>query len=236
MWGINMFKFFRKKQDSKTSAVIVAAGSSSRMGQNKLLMEIMGIPVLVHTLRAFDTCNMINEIILVCREEDIPEYTRLITYFNIEKVKKVIVGGDTRSKSVLNGVLEVSNPFVAIHDGARPLIQDDIICDTINTAFKTNAAAPAVLSKDSIKTVQNGMLVSNVDRESVALVQTPQVFDTDLIKGALTKALDFNITDDVSAVELLGVSAAMTQGSYHNIKITTPEDILFAQSIWSELK
>lgn len=231
-----MFKFFRKKQDSKTSAVIVAAGSSSRMGQNKLLMEIMGIPVLVHTLRAFDTCNMINEIILVCREEDIPEYTRLITYFNIEKVKKVIVGGDTRCKSVLNGVLEVSNPFVAIHDGARPLIQDDIICDTINTAFKTNAAAPAVLSKDSIKTVQNGMLVSNVDRESVALVQTPQVFDTDLIKGALTKALDFNITDDVSAVELLGVSAAMIQGSYHNIKITTPEDILFAQSIWSELK
>lgn len=231
-----MFKFFRKKEIPRTSAVIVAAGSSSRMGQNKLLMDIMGMPVLVHTLRAFDVCNMIDEIILVCREEDIPEYTRLITYFNIEKAKKVIVGGETRNKSVLNGVLEVSNPFVAIHDGARPLITDDIICDTINTAFKTNAAAPAVLVKDSIKTVQNGMLVSNVDRESVALVQTPQVFDTDLIKGALTKALDFNITDDVSALEILGLATAMTQGSYHNIKITTPEDIIFAQSIWSELR
>lgn len=231
-----MFKFFRKQDVAKTSVVIVAAGSSTRMGQNKLLMEIIGMPVLIHSLRAFDNCKMICEIILVCREEDIPEYTRLITYFNIEKVKKVIVGGDSRSKSVLNGVLEVNNPFVAIHDGARPLITDDIICDTINMAFKTNAAAPAVLSKDSIKNVQNGMLVSNIDRESVALVQTPQVFDTDLIKAALTKSLDFNVTDDVSAVELLGVQTAMIQGSYHNIKITTPEDIIFAQSIWSELK
>lgn len=231
-----MFKFFSKKEITKTSAVIVAAGSSTRMGQNKLLMEIMGIPVLVHTLRAFDNCLMIGEIILVCREEDIPEYTRLITYFNIEKVRKVIVGGETRSESVLSGVLEVSNQFVAIHDGARPLITDDIICDTISMAFQTNAAAPAVVSKDSIKIVENGIMISNIDRESAVLVQTPQVFDTDLIKAALTKSLDFNITDDVSALELLGVQTAMTQGSYNNIKITTQEDIIFAQSIWSGLK
>lgn len=230
---MGLLSFFKKESQIKATAVIVAAGSSTRMGEDKLLMEINDVPVLVHTLTAFENCEIINDIIICCKEGDIPTYNRFCKDYNLTKVSKIILGGSTRSQSVLNGVLEASSPFVAIHDGARPLVTDEIITSTVKTAIRTSAAAPGVAPKDSLKFVDKGLIVKNINRDTVVNVQTPQVFDTDLIKGALTKAIKENIplTDDCSAVEILNVPVNLTQGSYENIKITTKEDILVATEI-----
>ncbi len=233
----NMFSKDKEiKIDRKVTAVIVAAGSSSRMGgQNKLLMEVFDIPILAHTLLQFNSCEYIDEIIIVCREMDIIPYGDLCKTYEVSKVSHIIKGGQSRTHSCLAGVSICSSDsgLVAIHDGARPLVTNEIISNTIELAAKTGAAAPAVAVKDSIKLVKDNTAVGNVDRDSIVAVQTPQVFDKDLIKGALSKAISENIaiTDDCSAVELLGIYTNLSQGSYDNIKVTTPEDIYICEAI-----
>ena len=218
------------------SAVIVAAGSSERMGgEDKLFIEIDGLPVLAHTLMVFQNSKRIYEIILVAREDALESVLELCKEYNISKVSKIIVGGSTRSESVLHGVTAVSKTasLVAIHDAARPCVSSSLIEKTIAKAEKHKAAAPAIPVTSTIKRVKNGVIVETVDRENLVEIQTPQVFDTALIKGALTKAIKNNvaITDDCMAVELLGATVYTTEGSVNNIKITSKEDIPLIKAV-----
>lgn len=220
-------------------AILPAAGTSSRMKQygNKLFMEVCGTPVILLTLRALQSSPVIDEIIIPTREDMIEEIKKLCLDNGITKVKKIICGGSTRTESVLNGVLAAKGKFdlIAIHDAARPFITLDIIEKTVTAAANYGAAAPAVPVKDTIKEAFGGIIKQTVPRETLFAVQTPQIFDSDLITGALIKAQrdDLSITDDCSAAEAIGAKVFLTEGDYFNIKITTPEDLIFANAILS---
>lgn len=229
----------KKKRHTCCSTVIAAAGSSSRMnGENKLLAEIDGMPVIAHTLLAFERCELIDEIIITSRSEDIKNFADICQEYNITKATKIIIGGSTRLESVYNGVLETSPKaaLIAVHDGARPLVSDDIIIRTVLKADHMNAAAPAVPVKDTIKSVVDGRVAGTPDRSTLYAFQTPQVFSSDILKGALQNALEkqLAVTDDCMAVEALGVPVYVTEGSYENIKITTPSDLAAAELILEE--
>lgn len=227
--------FGKKKEKPFVSAVIPAAGSSTRMGGgNKLMLEIDDIPVLARTIMAFENCGEIDEIILVCREQDMVEYQDLIVNFDFEKVSRIVRGGKTRTESVLAGVRAAGQAaYVAIHDGARPLVSDEIITDAVRAAIRDRAAAPVVPIKDSVKKMEGGKIVADVPRSGIVAVQTPQCFERELILEALERAIQENLplTDDCSAVELLGVPCTATEGSYQNLKITTPEDLEIAETL-----
>lgn len=236
-----MFDRFFRKQPSRpyTAAVIPAAGSASRMGGiNKLLLEIDGMPVLARTLLAFEQSPLIDEIIVVCREQDIMDYGRLAQAYGCAKVRDLIRGGSSRTESVLAGVQACSEAadLVAIHDGARPLVSQDVIAEAVETAAQTGAAAPVVSVKDSIKRVKDGQIIADVPRDQIAAVQTPQVFRRAEILDALTRALTdgVSLTDDCAAAERIGVIVQATRGSYCNIKITTPEDIPAAEALLAQ--
>ena len=227
----------RKKTDlPAVCAVIVAAGSSRRMGgENKLLLEIDGVPVLARTLSAFQKCAAIRDIVLVCREQDIMPYTELAKAFSIDKLCTVTRGGETRTESVLAGITAAPENavLVAVHDGARPLVSEAVITEAVTTAAEFGAAAPVVPVKDSIKRIKDGNIAADVARDTLAAVQTPQVFRKDLLRRALTSGAErgYSFTDDCAAVESLGTIVKATHGSYQNIKITTPEDILVAEAL-----
>lgn len=216
-------------------AVIVAAGSSRRMGgENKLLLPLNDAPVLAHTLSAFEKCAAIRDIVLVCREQDILPYSDLARAFGISKLRTVTRGGDSRTASVLAGITAAPEDtgLVAVHDGARPLVSEAVITEAVYAAAEYGAAAPVVPVKDSIKRIQDGNISADVPRDTLAAVQTPQVFDRALLTRALETATRENrtFTDDCAAVEAMGQAVRATHGSYENIKITTPEDILVAEA------
>lgn len=218
------------------SAIVPAAGSASRMGgENKMLMPLDGIPVLIRTLLALDGAQLVDEIVIAAREEDIPTIGELCKTYGIRKNVKIVRGGANRLESVLLASLECRNDaaFLAVHDGARPLAGSSLIDNVISCAHRTNAAAPAVPVKDTIKVAKNGIVETTLDRSTLYAVQTPQVFDAQLLRAALHSAKDAGaeITDDCSAVERLGKEVYLTDGSYENIKITTPEDVVMATSI-----
>ena len=227
----------RKKKPALPAvcAVIVAAGSSRRMGgENKLLLPLDDAPVLAHTLSAFEKCAAIRDIVLVCREQDILPYSDLARAFGISKLHTVTRGGDSRTASVLAGITAAPEDtgLVAVHDGARPLVSEAVITEAVYAAAEYGAAAPVVPVKDSIKRIQNGSIAADVPRDTLAAVQTPQVFDRALLTRALETAARDNrsFTDDCAAVEAMGQAVRATHGSYENIKITTPEDILVAEA------
>ena len=230
--------FWRKKKKAPgilCSAVVVAAGSSTRMGTDKLMLTLGGIPVIVRTLKAVEAAPSVDEIILVTREDMMVPLSQLCQEFALTKVTKVIRGGKTRTESVRLGTLEASGDaqVIAIHDGARPLVTTEIIENAIAQALESGAAAPAVPVKDTIKVARKGMVESTPDRASLYAVQTPQVFEASLIRAALQKALDdgAELTDDCSAVERLGMKVVLTEGDVRNLKLTTPEDILTAEAL-----
>lgn len=235
-------RFFKKDKEEKgpyCAAVVPAAGSATRMGgQDKILSPLDGWPVLMHTLKALEGSTLIDEIVVVTRGDLIVPVSQLCKDYALSKVTKVIAGGDSRTRSVLLGIMEVSEKakFIAIHDGARPLVTTDVIDGAILQAISCGAAAPAVPVKDTVKRAAGGMVAVTLDRDSLFAVQTPQVFDADLILAALKKAEDDSaqITDDCAAVERMGMSVALTQGSYENIKITTPIDLIMAEAILQE--
>ena len=227
----------RKKKPALPAvcAVIVAAGSSRRMGgENKLLLPLDDAPVLAHTLSAFEKCAAIRDIVLVCREQDILPYSDLARAFGISKLRTVTRGGDSRTASVLAGITAAPEDtgLVAVHDGARPLVSEAVITEAVYAAAEYGAAAPVVPVKDSIKRIQNGNIAADVPRDTLAAVQTPQVFDRALLTRALETAAreKRSFTDDCAAVEAMGQAVRATHGSYENIKITTPEDILVAEA------
>ncbi len=234
---MGLSKLFRKKDETPhCSAVIVAAGSSKRMGSDKIMANLGGMPVLVRTLRAFQNSNLVDEIIVVTRVDRIEEIAQACKEFDISKVAKVVCGGATRMESALAGVSEI-NPkakLVAIHDGARPLVTDLIIKRTVYAARDFLSAVPILKITDTLKKVdENGVIIEPVDRDAVVRVQTPQVFNAELIKGALTKAVTdkLTLTDDCSAMDMMGVKTHTVTGDEDNIKLTTPRDFFIAEAI-----
>ena len=235
--GILNKLFRRSKPDTgfSCSAIVPAAGNSTRMGEDKLLLPLHDVPVLLWTLRALEGCPYITEIIVVTREDLIVPVGQLCREAALNKVRKVVVGGKTRTESVLAGIREAdpAAELIAIHDAARPLVTQGIINAVIEKAAERGAAAPAVPVKDTIKRAVDGVVESTPDRSSLYAVQTPQVFEHGLILGALEKAIadDVALTDDCSAVERLGMPVCLTAGAYENIKLTTPEDVTVAEAI-----
>ena len=220
----------------KCTAVIVAAGLSERMeGEDKLFLKIGDMPVIVHTLQAFSSCDYIDEIVVVVRRDCVQKVVDMCRRYSIVKVAKVVEGGKTRLDSVIAGVFASSwkTGLIAIHDGARPCVDDRTIKKTILKAAKRHAAAPGVPVSYTLKKLNRNIILETIDRQDVVEIQTPQTFNADLIKGALTKAKKENpdITDDCMAVELLGVPVYVTQGSKSNIKITTKDDVLLVGAI-----
>lgn len=232
-------RFKRKKQSPPVcSAVVVAAGSSTRMGMDKIMLPLGDIPVIVRSIRALQDAPSVGEIVVVTREDLLVPIGQLCQDFALSKVSKVVRGGNTRTESVRLGTLEVSqeSQVIAIHDGARPLVTAEVIEAVIAQAVESGAAAPAIPVKDTIKVAVKGVVESTPERASLFAVQTPQVFDASLIRAALQKALDdgAELTDDCSAVERLGMKVVLTQGSERNIKLTTASDLLLAESLLEE--
>lgn len=216
------------------SAVVLAAGSSERMGGiNKLFADIGGRSVLARSLDAMDACGLINEIVLVVNPGDI-ETTRTL-YGGVEKLSAVVLGGETRLHSSFNGVRACSRhtDFIAVHDAARPLVTQRVIVDTIELARKSGAAVPSLPVVDTLKHADRGTAAGTPDRNEFVAVQTPQVFDADLLLVALKKAVDdgADITDDSTAVERTGAVVHFSRGDRENIKITTPVDLVIAGAI-----
>lgn len=218
-------------------AVIVAAGSASRMGGiDKVMAPLHGEPMLVRTVRTFQESDVIREIVIVTRKDLLPRVKALCAGF--DKVKTVVEGGADRASSVSAGLDALSKrvALAAIHDGARPLVSLEVIERTVRAANTYSAAAPAIPVKDTIKTVQGGIVTETPDRSKLQAVQTPQVFDLDLLLGALKNAADkkLSITDDCSAVEAMGMSVKIVEGDERNIKVTTPLDLKIARMFLEE--
>jgi len=232
---------FRKKTTSpKATAIIVAAGNSRRMGgADKQLITIDNMPVLSHTLLQFSKSASIDKIIVVTKPENILTVGDMIREFAISKVTNIIPGGDTRQDSVCCGLSLVENDrLVAIHDGARPFISVKKIDDLVLAAQEYGAAAPGVIPKDTVKVASsNGNIADTVDRNTLRLIQTPQVFYADELKLAYERAktTSFIGTDDCSVAEHSGISIRIIDGEYTNIKVTTPEDIPIAEAIYNFL-
>lgn len=212
------------------TAIIVAAGSSTRMGRPKLLIELCGKPVLEHTLCAFDHSS-VDALVVVTREQDIPSFEPLAKV--LTKPCVFVTGGDTRQQSVANGIAAVlpETTMVAIADGARPLITPQEIDRVITAAKDGGAATAAVRAKDTIKQADaNGIITATPDRATLWQVQTPQVFSLPLYKKAMAAvaAAGLDLTDDCQLVEHIGAKVKLCETSYENIKITTPEDIAVA--------
>ena len=220
-------------------AVIVAAGNASRMGGiDKVMEPLDGQPMVMHAVKAFHECDAIREIVIVTRQDLIVPIMSLCA--GLKKVRAVVVGGKDRPSSVHNGLNALSEKvkLAAIHDGARPLIRWQVIDRVVRAANTFGAAAPGIPVKDTIKHVTGGVVMSTPERKSLQAVQTPQVFDFDLLRGALKKAADdgAEITDDCSAVERLGFRVKIVEGDERNMKVTTPLDLKIAKMLLEDEK
>ncbi len=220
-------------------AVIVAAGNASRMGGiDKVMAQLNGEPMICRTVRAFQNAPVIREIVIVTRPDLIEPIVALCKDY--DKVTAVVAGGSSRQESVEKGLDALSGKvkLAAIQDGARPLITHAVIDRTVRAAHSYGAAAPGIPVKDTIKVVKGNVIADTPDRSTLQAVQTPQVFDIDLLRGALQKAKEENaqLTDDCSAVERLKMSVVMVEGDERNIKVTTPMDLKIAQMLLEEMQ
>lgn len=228
----------RKLLKLKTcGAVIVAAGSASRMGGiDKVMAPLGGEPMIVRTVRAFQNCDAIASIVIVTREDLIRPISGLCK--DMDKVTAVVAGGSSRQESVHLGLnaLPKGTKLAAVHDGARPLISWQVIDRVVRAANTYGAAAPAIPVKDTIKVVSGGLVRETPDRAKLQAVQTPQVFDFDLLRGALKKAEadGASVTDDCSAVERTGMKIKIVEGDERNLKVTTPMDLKIAELLLEE--
>ena len=221
----------------RCGAVIVAAGSASRMGGiDKVMAELKGEPMIVHTVRAFQSCDAIKEIVIVTRGDLILPITKLTDAF--DKVTAVVLGGSSRQESVALGMNALSDKceLAAIQDGARPLVTWQLIDRVVRAAHSYHAAIPVIPVKDTIKVCNSALVVATPDRSTLRAVQTPQVFDFDLLRGALKKAAEdgAEVTDDCSAVERLGMTVKTVEGDERNLKVTTPLDLKLAEMLMEE--
>lgn len=220
------------------SAIIVCAGNSTRMGGvNKILLPLGDRLVIGQTMLAFENSPSISEIIIVARECDFAAISEEAKSANITKFKECVAGGSTRQESVINGIKKISaeTELIAVHDGARPLVLPEHIEKAVKDASVFGGATLGVPVKDTIKTVDGGLIVDTPPRSSLYITQTPQIFKKKIyfegVDFALEHELDF--TDDCQLAEAIGCKVCMTVGDYTNIKITTPEDIQIAQTLLS---
>ena len=225
--------------DSSTAAVILAAGNSSRMGQiNKLFCRVGGVPVLAHTLIAYQKAPLIREIVVVAKPEDFAKIQELKETYGISKLTGVVAGGATRQESAKNGVEKLSDDvkYVAIADGARCLTTPTQITKVCLCAYRQMAACAAHKVTDTVKraTVLHNT-TETIDRKDLWEMQTPQVFNTALYKAAMIRAEENKLTatDDATLVEGLGYRTHLVECGIGNIKITTVDDIPFAEAILS---
>lgn len=227
---------------SKVSAVIVAAGKGTRMKAdiNKQFLNIKGKPILYYTLKAFEACELVDEIILVTAK-DKKQYCmdEIVRKYGINKISAIVEGGKERQHSVFNGLKAVKkSDVVLIHDGARPFVDRGIIEEGIINAERYGACTCGVKPKDTIKYVdENGFSIDTLDRNSLFQVQTPQCFRYDLILACHEKGINegITVTDDTSVVEYYGHKVYLYEGNYDNIKITTPEDLIIGERILEHL-
>lgn len=231
----------KSKDKIFTSAIIAAGGSSVRLGgtTTKQMIEVCGLPVVVHTLLAFQNCKRITEIVIVAKADEVNIYKSFIEQYNLTKVSAVVEGGATRQESVLLAFNKISDKakYVAIHDAARCLITEDDILKVLDDAIKYGAATASVSAFDTVKIAdKRGFIRETVDRNTVRMAQTPQIFSRNLYCAAAYTAKEdsFEATDDNMLCERLGHPVKLTETSRENIKITTKEDLLTAEKILTE--
>lgn len=222
------------------AAIIVAAGSGKRFGADvpKQFLEILGKPLIVHTLEKFESCLLVDEIILVLPFEEIKNFQTAVEKYNLRKLVKIIAGGATRAESVLNGMNSIDEDkteIIAVHDGARPLVSTEEISRTIKRARETGAACLVAAVTDTIKKVADGKIKGTIDRAKLRRALTPQAFRYEILKRAFDAAdLSEAATDECFLVEKLGCEISVVEGSAENFKITTPEDFALAEIFLSK--
>ncbi|OZI10611.1 2-C-methyl-D-erythritol 4-phosphate cytidylyltransferase [Bacillaceae bacterium SAS-127] len=221
--------------------VIPAAGQGKRMkaDRNKLLLSLQGRPVIIHTLEVFEKDPACDGIVLAVKEEEKPLFTNLINEYNVSKVYKLVTGGEERQQSVYSGLKQLEHAdIVLVHDGARPFMTSQMIDQLVEQAKISGAAIAAVPVKDTIKRVKDGTVVETVERSSLWAVQTPQAFRLSSLLQAHEQAEKdgFLGTDDASLIERINLSVQIVEGDYDNIKLTTPEDLVFAEAIIQKRK
>lgn len=214
--------------------IIVAAGRGTRMGtkENKQYLQLADKPILVHTLELFQSMETVKEAVLVVGSDDVERCRKWVLQYGITKVTAVVAGGKERQHSVYCGLQELTTDWVMVHDGVRPLVTADAVHACCAQAEQSGASVLAVPVKDTIKQVNEaGVIVSTPDRRSLWAIQTPQAFRRVLLLEAHERALaeQFVGTDDAMVVERMGVSVTVAEGEYTNIKITTPEDLPWAE-------
>lgn len=221
-------------KSDQVSVIIVCGGSSSRMnGVDKMFAKIGGMPVAARTISAFEQCEGVNKILVVVKKDNLLKMQQLCDDFKFKKVTDIVEGGNCRQRSVANGLDRVGDDVsvVLVHDGARPFVSKACINRVIESAKNYNAATCAVKLKDTVKQIKpDGLVVATPDRNALVSVQTPQGFKTELYKNAVRLAKERleDFTDDCSLVEFAGQSVYVVDGEYSNIKITTAEDLEYA--------
>ncbi len=218
------------------AAILVAAGNATRMGGSKQMLPLLGVPVLARSMRAFQDCAAVRDIIVVARSEERADIANLAEQYGITKLTDLVDGGEQRQHSVENGLQAVAEDvgYIAIHDGARPLVTPAWIEKTIEAARQWGAAALGVPVKNTIKRVTaDGRIAETLPRSHLFAMQTPQVFDVSLYRKALQYAGEhhLSVTDDCQICEAAGYPVHLVEGDYENIKITTPEDVLLAEAL-----
>jgi len=223
-------------------AIIAAAGQGTRMAgkRPKQFLELAGTPILFHTLKAFEQCDVIKEIIVVIPPQDSATFLSLANKFGLRKLARVVPGGTTRAQSVLHGlqaVREATAEIVAVHDGVRPFVTPDEISRTVYAAGRQGAAILVTAPVDTIKEVKDGSVVKSLKRDKLRSALTPQCFRYTLLRRAYEEAdvTDPDLTDESSLVERLGVTVAIVEGSSRNIKITREEDLIVAEAILKQI-
>lgn len=223
-------------------AIIAAAGQGTRMGGNqaKQFLELAGTPIIIHTLRSFELCEAIQEIILVLPAQDTAGFLAVAEKHRLMKLSKIVPGGTTRAESVLKGLLAVSSAaaeIIAVHDGVRPFVTADEITRTVKAAEVNEAAILAAAVTDTIKEVSNGTVAKTLPRTALRRALTPQCFRFELLRRAYEQVdvLDPELTDESSLVERLGVKVTIVEGSSRNIKITGPEDLALGEVLLKEM-
>jgi 2-C-methyl-D-erythritol 4-phosphate cytidylyltransferase len=218
------------------TAIIVAAGTGQRFAANqpKQFVEFLGKPLIIHTLKRFESCWAVDEIVLVLSELGIREFEISNFRSEITKLKQVVAGGATRAESVRNGLdaVNAETSIVAVHDGARPLVSAEEIAATIEKARETGAACLVGEVTDTIKEIDGELISRTIDRVKLRRALTPQAFEYEIIRDAF-EGVDLTdaITDECYLVEKLGVRIAFVEGSSINIKITRPEDLILAEAL-----
>jgi 2-C-methyl-D-erythritol 4-phosphate cytidylyltransferase len=219
-------------------ALIAAAGSGTRMAGDrpKQFLQLAGIPIVIHTLKAFEQCDSIQEIIVILPADASAEFLDSVARYGLRKVAKVVPGGVTRAESVKRGLIAIraaTAEIVAVHDGVRPFVTTEEITDTVNAAAEHGAAILVSRATDTIKQVRGNSVVKTLERSELRHALTPQCFRYELIRRAYEQVdvADSSLTDDSALVEKLGVKVAVVEGSSRNIKITTAEDLVVAEGL-----